>query len=221
MTDILKQRVVGLLLVVIAGVMFLPDILDGKKELTKEEFKKIPSRPEVNDKPNLTEFPTAEVIAKVKEKEPVTELEETSEKNETMEVNDKDLTEATNVIESDTTDVLAEIDTAENKTQVAESKKEEPKSVTQTTNIKPTFDSSAWVIQLGSFKHTENAEALMSKLKQSGFVTFSKPVETRAGILSKVFVGPELDKNKLQIKQNELKELTGLDGKLTPYDPIN
>jgi DedD protein len=205
-TEILKQRLVGLLLVVIAGVMFLPDILDGKKELTKEEFKKIPPKPAVEESPYLSDFPTEEVIAKVNENRSLAE-DKPLETETIQELNNTE-SEVSVLPES------KEVNLVNNSSVGSQVAEDIPKP-------KSTFSAKAWVIQLGSFKQKENAEALMEKLKAGGFITFSKPVETRAGILSKVFVGPEIEKSILESKQPDLKSLTGLDGKITPYDPIN
>ena len=64
-------------------------------------------------------------------------------------------------------------------------------------------------------------DALLSKLEEAGVKTFVKPVEAKAGTLYRVFVGPELDKESLESAQNTLKELTGLDGKITQFQPVN
>ena len=51
-----------------------------------------------------------------------------------------------------------------------------------------------------------------------GFKTFTKPIKTPNGTLTKVFVGPSLDKNELQKQLPQLKELTKLNGKVTQYE---
>ncbi len=75
----------------------------------------------------------------------------------------------------------------------------------------------AYVIQLGSFSHAANVKALQAKLKAKGFKTFTKPIKTPNGTLTKVFVGPSLDKGELTKKLPELKALTKLNGKVTQY----
>lgn len=188
MTELIKQRLVGLILVAIAGAIFLPDLLDGKKQLSKEEFKKIPPRPEIVEKPDLTEFPAqrvAEAMAQIPEPK----------------------------------DIVAADDKPSNTNVVAEPMDQEEKVDEQPTQS--TFKESAWILQLGSFRHKENVDALVNKIHQAGFKTFIKPVETKAGVLSKVFIGPEIEKANLEKAQQKLKELTGLDGKVTEYTPID
>ena len=78
--------------------------------------------------------------------------------------------------------------------------------------------SMAYVIQLGSFSHKANVEALMKKLRNAGFTAFTRPIKTRNGELTKVFVGPQLDKTDLEQKLPDLEKLTKLKGRLTQFD---
>lgn len=217
MTEVLKQRLVGLILVVIAGVIFLPDLLDGKKELVKEEFKKIPERPEVAEVPLVSEFSQDEIASKIESLSNKAEMQADDLNTDEVLTSDSNSELAQNT-ENQVVDQAANVEQT-NKEQLETFSKEVDK---QDTNAKkPQFESQAWILQLGSFKHKENVDALKNKLTQAGFKTFVKPVETRGGILSKVFVGPELDKNKLLDARKTLKELTGLDGKITQFDPID
>jgi DedD protein len=92
----------------------------------------------------------------------------------------------------------------------------------KTQNIKRADTSNltdfAYVIQLGSFSHKANVATLLAKLKKAGFTTFTKPVYTPSGKLTKVFVGPEIKKIALEAKLPKLKALTGLNGKVTIFD---
>ena len=76
----------------------------------------------------------------------------------------------------------------------------------------------AYVIQLGSFSHSANVKSLQAKLSDKGFKTFTRPVKTPNGTLTKVFVGPSLDKAQLESKLPELKALTKLNGKVTQFE---
>lgn len=46
MTTTFKNRIVGSAILVIAAVVFLPDLLDGQKQVRKDDFKAVPERPE-------------------------------------------------------------------------------------------------------------------------------------------------------------------------------
>lgn len=208
MTELIKQRLVGMLIVVIAGVVFLPDLLDGKKQLTKEEFKKVPVKPEIDEQPIINEFPRVEV-AKAIESAP--ELEDVKGDDEPVLLNGDEVTneDSEQLIDSNEVEQNTTVDSELAKVEV-----EKPSVKAQSK-----FETQAWILQLGSFKHKENVDALRQKLKEAGFDTFTKPVKTKAGILSKVYIGPELEKESLQTAQNKLKEIAGIEGKITRFDP--
>ena len=46
MTPAFKHRLLGTAILVMAGIIFLPDLLDGEKQIVKDDFKVIPNRPE-------------------------------------------------------------------------------------------------------------------------------------------------------------------------------
>lgn len=204
MTELIKQRLVGMLIVVIAGVVFIPDLLDGQKNTIKEDFKKIPPRPESSESPMVREFPLAEVENAI----------------------DNASTKSDDVAEDDntTSETVAEATTE----QVAKGQQDFAETPITTVTVDKVqqpnhgqFERSAWVLRLGTFRNKPNVDALLSKLEEAGFTTFVKPVEAKAGTLYRVFVGPELEKSKLEKAQTTLKELTGLNGKVTKFEPVN
>jgi len=111
------------------------------------------------------------------------------------------------------------IDVLEKKTQFKPSETA-PKS----SEIKKTIPSKlsgkqAWVIQLGSFRHKNNVNELLNKLKKNGYTAFTKPIKTQNGTLTKVFIGPELRKQALDKKLPLLKKLTNVQGKVARFYP--
>ncbi len=46
MTAVFTNRLIGSAILVVAAVVFLPDLLDGQKQVNKDDFKAIPDRPE-------------------------------------------------------------------------------------------------------------------------------------------------------------------------------
>jgi len=229
MTNLIKQRVVGMLLVLIAGIVFLPDLLDGKKQQTKEQFKKLPARPQSEASPIVTDFPTEEVLNTIKNAPQLIEIKADDEKETTKDMTSKEEAEVTSIVSNNSQSApkaQLEKSTELAKNQEPEKTKAASTNVAKTTEKKVTpvqadFEKNAWILQLGSFKHKENVDALEKRLTDAGFKVFIKPVQTKAGLLSKVFVGPELDRKSLEKAQLTLKELTGLDGKITQFDPIN
>jgi len=211
-TELIKQRLVGMLIVVIAGVVFLPDLLDGKKQLTKEEFKKVPAKPEVDEQPILTEFPRQEVVeAMLTAPQPSEREADDSE----LEGSDEVASAVQSVPEIENADLVKSLREDEGRSEVNIQANQRLQVAKQSE-----FKKQAWILQLGSFKHKENVDALRQKLKEAGFDTFTKPVKTKAGLLSKVYIGPEFSKATLEVAQTKLKEIAGIEGKITRFDPI-
>jgi DedD protein len=198
-----------MLIIVIAGVVFIPDLLDGQKSTIKEDVKKIPPRPASSESPIIQEFPMAEVKQA---------MEQTPQPS--YEIAEEDKAAAND--NTQVSVVKQESSFTERKTLgVPTSAKPSAPNKVETEKKADGFERAAWVLRLGTFRNKPNVDALLSKLEAAGVTTFVKPVEAKAGTLYRVFVGPELEKSKLEKAQKTLKALTGLDGKITEFTPIN
>ena len=65
---------------------------------------------------------------------------------------------------------------------------------------------SAWVVQVGSFSDSKNANALASKLKAAGFTAFVEQSSIKSGDIFRVRVGPELSKEKAEVINTKLQK---------------
>jgi len=208
------NRLVGTTIVVVAAIVFIPNILDGEKVHYKEGFKAIPERPE------FTTIDLQEVIDnKVASAEQPSQIPV-----EDTQANDADLV-ANETQQIDTAPQMVEasidepvINKAEPKVAVQEPAKPVAKTPEPTRKPEENLTQMAYVIQLGSFSHAPNVKSLQEKLKANGFKTFTRPIKTPNGTLTKVFVGPSLSKKELESKLPELKQLTKLNGKVTQFE---
>ncbi|MCF2916672.1 MULTISPECIES: SPOR domain-containing protein [Pseudoalteromonas] len=208
------NRLVGTTIVVVAAIVFIPNILDGEKVHYKEGFKAIPERPE------FTTIDLQEVIDnKVASAEQPSQIPV-----EDTQANDADLV-ANETQQIDTAPQMVEasidepvINKAEPKVAVQEPAKPVAKAPEPTRKPEENLTQMAYVIQLGSFSHAPNVKSLQEKLKANGFKTFTRPIKTPNGTLTKVFVGPSLNKKELESKLTELKQLTKLNGKVTQFE---
>ncbi|MBC7010110.1 SPOR domain-containing protein [Pseudoalteromonas sp. ACER1] len=208
------NRLVGTTIVVVAAIVFIPNILDGEKVHYKEGFKAIPERPE------FTTIDLQEVIDnKVASAEQPSQIPV-----EDTQANDADLV-ANETQQIDTAPQMVEasidepvINKAEPKVAVQEPAKPVAKAPEPTRKPEENLTQMAYVIQLGSFSHAPNVKSLQEKLKANGFKTFTRPIKTPNGTLTKVFVGPSLSKKELESKLPELKQLTKLNGKVTQFE---
>ena len=204
MTSALKNRLVGTIIVVALAVIFLPDFLDGKKQTNREPFVSVPANPPKKPIVEPESFPSERVA---KAAVPAVEIEE-----ETA-LDDEPV--SSGAVDNGTSDEATVA-----KAPAVKAFEEEDKLASQTvvdTKSDAADDDAGWVIQLGSFRHEKNVKALLAKLEKAGYRAFSRKIQTSSGPLNKVFVGPDLDKKKLESALPHLKELTSLKGKVTTF----
>ena len=196
MSSALQNRLVGTIILVALVVIFLPDILDGKKESNKDLFVELPQRPVmkpvVDPKPALTDevknraSREVEIVEELPIDEPASEMLSTQAAEQVQQTQQptEDSLEQNTIVE---------------------------------TNEDKLLESAGWVVQLGVFRHQKNVRELLNKLQAQGYRAFSRPVQTSSGELTKVFVGPDLQKEKLEKAVPHLNELTNLQGRITPF----
>ncbi|MDF1653721.1 MAG: SPOR domain-containing protein [Coxiellaceae bacterium] len=78
--------------------------------------------------------------------------------------------------------------------------------------------SKAWVVQLASFGSSENAARLVKKLRQSGYEAYSRHATNSHGkVIYKVYVGPEINRHRIESLQNQLSKHYRLKGMIRRY----
>ena len=200
-----QNRIVGTVIVAAVAIIFLPDLLDGEKETYQSEFENIPQSPKFEQTREIQTFPEDEL-----EKLPKTVLVE-----DEVVLDDEQQNSATNV-EKDTQTGNVKVSTIEKPVTFNKETKSAPKPKALPEKSIP---SQAWAIQLGSFRHKKNVDDLVKKLKGAGYTSFTRPIKTKNGTLTKVFVGPELSRSSLDKKLPALKKLTGMAGKVARFYP--
>ena len=195
MASALQNRLVGTVILVAVAVIFLPDMLDGKKTSNQDVFVNVPPAP--NQKPivNPEPFPAERVASATQRSIEIVNEPALDDEPEPQ------------VAAPDET-VTAEVSSAGNDDLARQTVVEAPDEAST---------GNSWVIQLGSFRHQKNVKQLLDKLEDAGYRAFSKPIVTSSGPLTKVFVGPNLDKSTLETAIPHLQELTGLKGKVTTF----
>ncbi len=206
------NRLVGTTIVVVAAIVFIPNILDGDKVRYKEGFKAIPERPE---------FKSIDLQEALSQKADEAKLPADAVVEE-LNADDDQLTAKTpesNDEQSQTTTA-----TASNEQSAQDASGEETVTVSTLTPSEPlerpaqsNLTQMAYVVQLGAFSRQGSVDALTKKLKDNGFNVFTRAVKTPNGTLTKVLVGPELDKAKLEQQLPQLQKLTNLKGRVTQF----
>ena len=211
-----QNRLVGTIIVAAAAIIFLPDIFDGEKQTHQADFEDIPQAPKFSSTLEKKPFPN----------DKLNKLPVQSVSDETA-LDDENENTATN---SESDGAIAKVETLTKpepfaSTTTDKKPKQQVETKQETTSTKSNdlpekaVAEQAWVIQLGSFRHKKNVQDLANKLKQNGYTVFTKPIKTKSGTLTKVFVGPELSKKTLEKKLPKLKELTKVQGKIARFSP--
>ncbi|MGC9423923.1 SPOR domain-containing protein [Vibrio sp.] len=91
-----------------------------------------------------------------------------------------------------------------------------------TTVIRPVheqndYQDSAWIIQLMALKNAENAKTVVVDLQKRGYQAHTK----QENGFTRVIIGPDVSKSKLEKQLVELEKITGSKGQLLKFKPIN
>ena len=75
----------------------------------------------------------------------------------------------------------------------------------------------AWIVQLGSFSDSENAELLNRKLKNAGYASFIESLEKNGVTSYRVRIGPEIKRENADSLLKKLQDTLQIDGIIVSY----
>ncbi|CRL60499.1 cell division protein DedD [Proteus penneri] len=211
-----QNRLVGAVVLVAVGVIFLPALLDGDKKYNEDQFASIPLVPKPGDEQEI---------------ESIAPIEQTSVPSTPSEgASEGMLSEAVTGVEQPT------LTTPESPAVVPVTPVEPPQPPTPTpeppTVVTPPVQpptppvqetkppkGEAWVVQLGALKNAAKVEEIIAKMHFSGYPVYTIPARPVAGQVTRIYIGPSASKSELQAILPHLKELTGLQGEVRAYKP--
>lgn len=79
------------------------------------------------------------------------------------------------------------------------------------------YQDSAWIIQLMALKNADNAKNVVKDLQKRGYQAHTKQEKT----FTRVIIGPDISKSKLERQIKELEKITGSKGQLLKFKPLN
>ena len=79
------------------------------------------------------------------------------------------------------------------------------------------YQDSAWIIQLMALKNADNAKSVVKDLQKRGYQANTKQEKT----FTRVIIGPDVSKSKLERQIKELEKITGSKGQLLKFKPLN
>lgn len=213
-----QNRLVGISILVATVVIFLPSIIDGKKQTYEDEFVATPIHPPL--KVHTQQLDTGPVSVAQSPKKVALPTPKP--------VANSDVKVTPPVVEDDQWQVEEIVSVAETNTPAKVVPARQPKVVAQAPTLsvpaapkKKPLPDHAWTIQLGAFKNLANINSLLKTLHKAGFQAHTVPAQVIDGELTRLFVGPDVSKEKLKKQLPRLKRLTKLEGKLMPFSAVN
>ncbi|MGB6976581.1 MAG: SPOR domain-containing protein [Gammaproteobacteria bacterium] len=81
-----------------------------------------------------------------------------------------------------------------------------PTHITQIQEKKSGTKEQGWIIQVGSFAEQKNVERLVQQLHAQGFVAQIKPIHTSHGTITRVYLGPEIQREQAERIAKQINE---------------
>lgn len=195
-----QNRLVGTIIIAAVAIIFLPDLLDGEKKTFTEEFDNIPEAPRLAIDQEAKPFPSERLAELPKE-----HISNETAVDEQLATEDNEVTQEAEAAVSKNVERIVKTTPSSKKTKLPE--KSAPKE--------------AWVVQLGSYSNKKNVDRLVDKLESAGYAVFTRPIKTKSKTLTKVFVGPEISKSKLERELNKLAKISEVQGKIAKFVPTS
>lgn len=223
-----QNRLVGTVILVALGVIVLPGLLDGKKKHYEDEFAAIPLVPKAGDSQENDAVPPATQSLPAQPPEgagpavdaatrPNAELNSaagSAPAKAPVTVSPPPMTESKpQVVEKPKPVEPKPQPKPEPKPQPKPEPKPEPKP--QATESAPAGQ--AYIVQLGALKNAAKVNEIVASLRLSGYRAYTVPSTPVQGQITRIFVGPDASKQKLQSALPELNQISGLSGQIRAY----
>ena len=202
----IKQRVIGAIVLVSLGVIFIPMLLNSERSLDDGMpvfGSNIPSKPAyISQKSDDTITPSsgAIIIKSQADFDSRTIVDEHTPKLKDDSV--------ASFAEVDKPNKVTEKSKTPTKKKIVKTTTTEKKIITAKRVPAAKTTAKAWAIQVGSFSERKNAFSLRNKLRKKQFTAFVESVKTAKGNIYRVRVGPEVQRAQAEKTQKRLvKEL--------------
>jgi DedD protein len=236
---------VGTVILVALGVIILPGLLDGKKKHYEDEFAAIPLVPKAGDVEENDVVPPVSQPLPAQPPEGAGALVEQQAANEAAaQQAARQPTQQPTLVTPPPVETRPQ-PTLQPKPKPVETKPVEvkPKPVPQPKPVetkpvvkpeptpvpkpepapvqKPAEEKApagqAYVVQLGALKNAAKVNEVVASLRLSGYRAFTVPSTPVQGQITRIYVGPDASKQKLQSSLSALNSISGLSGQVKPY----
>lgn len=187
MDQSLKQRLVGALVLASLAVIFLPLVFDGQQQRVDATEYEYPDQPAMTIQ--SLDFSSLEHEADQLSQE-IGQIEAAKQKQASSESEVGPAADTVSVSDSGSSPIEDFI----------QKEREIDKAVQQSADNSVTL-ADAWIIQVGAFSSSNNADGLRDKLLAGGYKAYTRKV----GGLFKVYVGPEIRRHRLEQQKSALE----------------
>ncbi|AUX94189.1 cell division protein DedD [Mixta gaviniae] len=239
-----QNRLVGTVILVAVGVIVLPGLLDGKKKHYKEEFAAIPLVPKPDDQQDSDMVPPVTQSLPTQPPEGASAAIEGGNSRPSPSAESGSAVPQQNSAPTVVTPPPVQsapplkprieqsrpqtVETPKPKPKPVEQPKpkpvEQPKAVDTPKPAEPPKPAEqtapagqAYVVQLGALKNAAKVNEIVAQLRLSGYRAFTVPSTPVQGQITRIYVGPDASKAKMQAAVGELKSVSGLSGVVKPY----
>ncbi|MCU5772795.1 cell division protein DedD [Erwiniaceae bacterium BAC15a-03b] len=236
-----QNRLVGTVILVAVGVIVLPGLLDGKKKHYKEEFAAIPLVPKPDDQQDT------DMVPPVSQSLPAQPPEGAGDAvgGDSDEVSQPADNGATMPQSHSQPTVVSPPPMQPSQPQAQPKPQPQPKPVTppkpkpveqpkpqpqpkpveqpkpeakpETKPQEQAPGGQAYVVQLGALKNASKVNEIVAQLRLSGYRAYTVPSTPVQGQITRIYVGPDASKTKMQAAVGELQSISGLGGVVKPY----
>jgi DedD protein len=223
MDFLLKQRLVGAIVLVALGVIFIPMLLEGPNRNLVPEMQPLPE-PEGQDFTQpMDPFAAGEEVAPEPDRAIVQgdvadEADEADEPSARPDGPDEEsLTRPLPLPEPESEPESAQSPRAETTPPPAEKQAEAPKPAPAGDKASEPGPLGNWVVQMASFSSEQNALRLRDRLRKAGFVTQVEKVLVDGKTHFRVRVGPYLERAEAERDRNKMADTVKLNGRVLSY----
>ena len=209
MNSVLKQRLVGALILIALGAIFWPMIFVNTGLTPVDKRSQIPTRIATRS----VEIPVPQ---------PNTEVEEALTPSQAARADELD--ESMGVLDTRSPEESAPAELAAGSTAApAESSPEPVTAVADESGPAPTLDAEgipvAWVLRVGSFATADKAESIRQKLIEMGYKANTRVVSSNGRKLVRVTVGPKFERQTLAKSKLKIDEQFKVNSQIVRYKP--
>ena len=217
MEERFKERLVGATVLVLLAVVFVPMLLDVPREEREAPPEPIPERPRggfTTKTITLGEPETPRLDAEIEHEHRRHAQEAATAPRDSA---GTPATASASATRDETSPAAAPQESAAAPQESAAAAQESATAAQESAAEAAGTAPGGWAVQLGSFSVSKNALALRDRLRAKGYTAFIESGFTATGAVSRVFVGPELDRGRAEASMAKLRREMQLEGIVVRY----